>query len=624
MKIHLIFFIFILLFLVLSCTDKAVLPPICTSPDGKIEVSIQGNEQDGSLSFIVMMDRDTVIAGSPLGISLAGDSMNFVNQLKYMESKRETLEESYTMETGKQRLRRSHYTQVWYRYSNAKGSFIKIVFRVFNDGVAFRYILENTESSSVTQEVSGYRISDITNVWAIPFSSGDERVFEKSTVRSLQKKALSFPVLQESKAGNWFLISESDVSDFPLSGARFQSDTLNYIFPGKMKGVNEVGSDFHSPWRVAIMGTELASIVESCIIDHLAPPGKLKNASWVEPGIVAFPWWGDNYANSYPESLKRYIDLAAALNWRYIEFDIALVGSPDRAVDKWKTTEWIKDVVLYGDKRGVFCYGWDEIANLDTPEKRQDIFSRYKNLGIVGCKVDFVNSYSQQSRKIVEDIIIDAMKYEIMLSFHGAQAPRGFARTYPHVMTIEAVKGAEYYLEINGGKGLPPSHNCTLPFTRNVLGSMDYTPVAFSSNIRTTSAAHELALAVIFESGWQGMCDVPEAYLNSPARIFLSQLHASWDETKFLAGYPGEYCVLARRKGGNWYVAGINAGDPRRINVDLSPLKVGNKTVTIFTDRESDNKILVEKPMAISDDSPLELSMGNNGGFAFIIKGTNN
>jgi alpha-glucosidase len=367
-----------------------------------------------------------------------------------------------------------------------------------------------------------------------------------------------------------------------------------------------------------IVGKELATIVESCVIDHLAPPTKMKDVSWIEPGVTSFPWWGNNQANSYPDTIKKYIDLSAKMNWRFVEFDIALIGSSANAIEKWETTPWIKDVVDYGLQKGVLCYGWDDINNLNTPEKRATIFSKYNELGIRGIKVDYVNSYTQKSRKLVEEVINDAARYKLMVSFHGAQSPRGFARTYPHVVTLEAVKGSEYYLASNGGKGLQPAHNCILPFTRNVLGSMDYTPVAFSSKNRTTTMAHELALSVIFESGWQGICDVPEAYLNSLAKPFLSQIPSTWDETRFLDGYPGEYCCLARRRGDVWYIAGINAGSSRTVKIDLP--KTNLNKVSIYTDLDENLNSLEIVECSLSK-KPFEITMKRNGGFVFTMKG---
>jgi alpha-glucosidase len=304
--------------------------------------------------------------------------------------------------------------------------------------------------------------------------------------------------LVETKSNKWALISESDVSNYPLSSGQLKDNALQFVFSNDKIAENKTGSNFSSPWRVIILGENLGNVVESCVIDHLAPPTKMKDLSWVEPGVTSFPWWGNNLANSYPDTLKKYFDLSAEMNWRYVEFDIPLIGSPARAAEYWKSADWIKDVVDYGLEKGVLCYGWDDIKNLNTPEKRDTIFSKYNEFGVRGIKVDFVNSYTQQSRKLVEEVIQDAAKHKLMVSFHGAQSPRGFARTYPHVVTFEAVKGSEYYLEINGAKGVPASHNCILPFTRNVLGSMDYTPVAFSSKIRETTMAHQLALSVIF------------------------------------------------------------------------------------------------------------------------------
>jgi len=237
---------------------------------------------------------------------------------------------------------------------------------------------------------------------------------------------------------------------------------------------------------------------------------------------------------------------------------------------------------------------------------------------MAGIKVDFVSSYTQQTRRTVEELIRDAAEHRLMVSFHGAQSPRGFARQYPHVVTFEAVHGAEFYLTINGAKGVTPQHNCTLPFTRNVLGSMDYTPVAFSSKIRQTTMAHELALSIIFESGWQGMCDVPEAYLNSLAKPFLSQLQNTWDETKFLDGYPGEYCCMARRKGNDWFIAGINSGGARTVSLNL-PVS-GTSSTQVYTDLDNGLNSLGSSEYSISGEKPFEITMHENGGFAMIVK----
>ena len=187
------------------------------------------------------------------------------------------------------------------------------------------------------------------------------------------------------------------------------------------------------------------------------------------------------------------------------------------------------------------------------------------------------------------DLLESAGKYNLMVNFHGATIPRGWQRTYPNLMTVEAVYGAEWYNNLPVLTDKAAAHNATLPFTRNVIGSMDYTPCTFtdSQHPHITSDGHELALCVVFESGIQHLADRPESYLSLPQELqdFLTRLPSAWDETRLLSGYPGDYVVLARRKGDKWYVGGLNGNDTeKRIKVDISTLKNPGKEIKLYSD----------------------------------------
>jgi len=199
--------------------------------------------------------------------------------------------------------------------------------------------------------------------------------------------------------------------------------------------------------------------------------------------------------------------------------------------------------------------------------------------------------------------------------------PRGQRRTYPNVMTLEAVRGAEYYTF--KGNAPTPEHNCTLTFTRNVVGSMDYTPVTFtirSENPRKTTYAHELALAVIFESGWLVMADRPVAYLNSPAKELLKKLESTWDETRFIDGYPGDYVCLTRRKADKWYIAGINSGKERTLDIPLDFIPEGNYSIDIYEDKPGKEMTdLSIRKETVTPRSNLSVRMMANGGFCTVI-----
>ena len=223
---------------------------------------------------------------------------------------------------------------------------------------------------------------------------------------------------------------------------------------------------------------------------------------------------------------------------------------------------WIPELTAYAREKNILVYGWDEIKVLDNKAGRDFVFDRYKEMGLDGIKIDYIDSDSKYAMMFRDTACAEAAKRKMMVSFHGETLPRGHRRRYPNIMTNEGVRGAEYYT-FKGAQSPDSRHNCTLPFTRNVVGSMDYTPVTFTirdENPRTTTYAHELALAFAFESGWICMADRPAAYLNSPARPLLEKIEAAWDQIHFIVGFPGEYFCVARCKAGKWFVAGINGG----------------------------------------------------------------
>jgi len=266
-------------------------------------------------------------------------------------------------------------------------------------------------------------------------------------------------------------------------------------------------------------------------------------------------------------------------------------------------------------------YGWDERRNLNTPEKRAFIYEKYKELGVDGIKIDFVNSFTQKACDFRQACLSDAARHRLLVSFHGEYTPRGERRTYPNLMTQEGIKGSEYYLFARDNDTPTPQHNATIPYTRNVAGPMDYTPTAYSMPRRITTYTHETALPFVYESGWTVMCDKPEYYLNSPARHVLQEIEAAWDETRYLAGYPGEYIVIARRKGQKWTIGAINAGAARTVTISLDFSGGNYKSLLLCEDDKTDprNQCTV-RTVSIENEKTLTFEMAENGGFVAIAK----
>jgi hypothetical protein len=223
------------------------------------------------------------------------------------------------------------------------------------------------------------------------------------------------------------------------------------------------------------------------------------------------------------------------------------------------------------------------------------------------------------------EILEDAAKYNLMVNFHGATIPRGWSRTYPNLMTTEAVYGAEWYNNWTALTDKAAAHNATLPFTRNVIGSMDYTPVTFtnSQHEHITSYSHELALAVLFESGIQHFADRPEGYYNLPIaqQDFLKNFPTAWDDTKLIGGYPGEYAVMARRKADTWYIGGINGKDATQVlEVNFSFLEEGKNYTLQLTKDGADPKSFETEIKEVRKGDVLKISCLARGGFSGILK----
>ena len=609
------------------------------SPDNKIRVEVE--TQNDSLRYSVYIENKQVIVKSKLGISLKSADNHFIDKLQIISDSTAKINETYTTKTGKSTQHEVNANVLNLKIKNSAGQFMNLVFRAMNNGVGFKYKLNNAKNDTVAEELSEFLFPAKTQAWIQKYTCDNEQFYTNRLVDTMKITAYLMPALFKTTDNNWCLISESgnDASYAACQLALSKKAGLQILLPVQkfwndhpQKGTWEVlaanekplifvAPKMQTPWRVLILGNNLAPIVESNVAEDLSEPSKIADTTWIKPGVAAFPWWGDNEANDNPASLKKYIDLAAEMHWKYVEFDIGLLGNHGGyATNMWRDIKYIPEIMNYANSKGIAVYGWDERKYLDTPEKRADIFGIYQKWGVKGIKIDFLNSDKQEAMKFRIDALTDAAKYNLLVSFHGDITPRGLQRTYPNFVTQEGVRGSEYYLFAHDGEQPNPVHNCSLPFTRNVVGSMDYTPVAFSTKRRTSTYAHELALSVIVESGWLCMCDKPEMYLNSPAKEFLQQLVSVWDEIKFIDGYPGQFICLARRKGNDWYVAGISAKNASEIALNLGFIRDGDFKITLYADGENSMNELKVNELAINNKQPLKIEVAKNGGFAFIIK----
>ncbi|MCK8475691.1 glycoside hydrolase family 97 catalytic domain-containing protein [Microbacterium aurugineum] len=426
-----------------------------------------------------------------------------------------------------------------------------VVVRVSDDGFAFRYVLPAT-ATSLGAEHTRIDAGDHGRAWVQEYQTWYETPRFGSDLRDLAPGSYGFPVLVERDPQRFLLLSESDI-DGRSSGAHVDWDgTVFHVTPADDR--IEIEPGHRTPWRVIVAGT-LAEIVATELIDALAPAAQ-PGALGPRPGRAAWSWWSSQYSGAYLDVQKRFTDFAAEQGWEHVLVDCG-----------WDAA-WVPELVAYASARGIQVHLWSAWSDLDGAESLRSL-ALWRSWGVAGIKVDFMESESQERYRWYDAIIAESARVGLMVNFHGSVIPRGWARTHPHVVSYEGIRGAEYYVFY--GHPLTAAHNVIQPFTRNVVGSMDYTPVTFSAPERETTDAHELALGVAYESGITHFADDPDQYRSRPlAAAFLAELPPTWDEVRLLDGHPDTHAVVARRSGDRWFVGSI-AADTSDAAVELDP-----------------------------------------------------
>ena len=584
----------------LSCASQKVV-----SPNGKLTL-VQTDS-----SYIVNYQGNPVLNIKAQGFKgiMAENTKKYIALSRYVKV-------DYKMISGK----RSHCTNEANEYRVTLDKNTTLVWRLYNDGVAFRYELTALKGDTIPEEVTSYKISEGTTRWMHPWQQGYEEFFHKSTTGEHNGRSWCYPALIEPQKDIFVLISEAEL-DRNQSGSILRNDQDMEMF-SVCPATNELqpADNWHTPWRVAIVG-ELGELVESTLINDLSEPCRLTDTDWIEPGVVSWIYWAHNHGSNDYNIIKKYVDMAAELHLPYVLIDAEW--------DEMKDGKTIVDAVNYAKEKGVkpmiwynSTTGWIGGApgpkyRLNKPEDREKEFAWCQSIGVTGVKIDFFNGDGQNDIEYYHDLMESTARHHLLVNFHGATTTRGWQRTYPHMLTTEAVYGAEWYNNTHTFTNKAACHNATLPFTRNVIGPMDYTPCAFSDSQHPhiTTHAHELALTVLYESGLQHLADRPESFLAQPKEVkeFLGNLVSAWDDTRFVSGYPGEYAVIARRTGNTWYVAGINGTDEAKtIPVNLNRIVDQFSKAQLFLDGNMwDIKTVTTLPT--------EVKCQPRGGFVIVI-----
>lgn len=583
-----------------------------TSPNGKITVTLDGH------SLKVCYDKLQVLDIAEAGVD-ATTAVTLTQRIKA----------DYQMLTGK----RSHCVNEANEYRIGS-----VVLRVYNDGIALR-----SQWSAVTPQPSDivYRIPEGTRRWMQQWCDSYEGFFPLSTTYKVVpvpsysgtfksaegwNNRWGYPALLEPQEGVFTLITEANIEHGRSASCLYNDGELFKVVPAEQEPslpLERAGEEAFTPWRVAIIGT-LKDVVESTLVTDVSNASKIANPNWIQPGVVSWIYWAYNHGSNDYNIIKKYVDMAEKLHLPYVLIDAEWDDMNKLASNGGKT---IEDAVAYAKSKGVkpliwynSSIGWVDGAptpkfRLNKPEDREKEFAWCEKIGVAGVKIDFFSGDNQRNMDFQLDLLENAARHHLLVNFHGATIPRGWQRTWPNLMSTEGVYGAEWYNNVPTFTQKAACHNATLPFTRNVIGPMDYTPCTFSDSQHPhiTTHGHELALTVLFESGLQHLADRPESYLAQPQEVqdFLSSLPAAWDETRFVAGYPGEYVIMARRSGNKWYLAGINGTD----DVKEVPLAFQGKNATLLTDepgKEQNWRIEKQKK------TPKSVVFQPRGGFCYI------
>ena len=623
------------------------------SPSGNLKVVVgQCPETEGLYyQLFVVTDDNTVEAIKPSPLGIAYDDQDFSSKLTIKKiSEPVTVKDSYSLKIGKKTQVEAMGNEFTVTAVNENKKEVGIRFRLYDDGLAFQYLLSGEGVVTVKSESTGFAIPANGKAWIHPYDipkEYDAPAYETpckveipiGQTAPADFNGWAFPML--FNANNvWILITEAGAEAFNYGGTHINSDCGNGLYTVSFSEETESGGmercsnlpqarlPFATNWRVIICGESPSTIVETNLIQTLNPATPYTDLDWIKPGISAWSWWSVRQSPQDYELMLPFIDMASQFGWPYHLVDGGWPNMKNGNLEK---------ILDYANAKNVDIWAWYDsgvrfhyhphlfkASIMYDPETRKAEMKRLSKLGVKGVKIDFFNSDKPCVMKLYEDILKDAMDARLMINFHGCTLPRGWERTYPNLLTMEAIMGEECYDFRPNYPDETPALNTVIPFSRNVVGPTDYTPTQFSNEYRRyrriTTVAHELALPILIESGITHIVDHYKSLGEAPdfVKALLSEIPSAWDETKFLSGYPGKEVVLARRSGDNWYIAGINGESiEKELTVDLSPL-AAQGILNLITDGAT-MQDFTQTEIQPSEGSPITVKTLPYGGFVAVI-----
>jgi len=621
------------------------------SPSGKISVKIQVDE---TVKYSVLLNGTEIISPSVISMKI-DDGSTWGNEAKIRKAKTISVSEEITPVVQRK------YAKIKNEYNQLTLSFkgYSLQFRAYDEGAAYRWVSEKKDAYKVVSEQAMFAFPADYKIWfpeeESMFSHQERSYLYESLSDITADRFGSTGMLVDCANGVKTYISESDLMDY--AGMFLQGCSENpTALVGKFAGVvleekrltdrdvkptkyadyiAECEGPRNFPWRLMIISENDIDLLQSELVYKLGPEQKITDTDWIKPGKVAWDWW--NACNVYGvdfksgvnnDTYKYYIDFASKYGLEYIILDEGWYHLDDilDVVDEID----VKELVDYGKTKNVGVILWVVWKTLD--EKLIEALDKFKEWGIEGIKIDFMQRDDQWMVNFYEKIAAECAKRKILVDFHGAYKPSGLDRAYPNVISYEGVKG----LENAKWSNLPdPEHNVTLPYIRMVAGAMDFTPgamlnankenfrIVFTKPMSPGTRCHQLGMYVIFESPLQMLSDNPSNYYREPESMeFLEAVPSVWDDTKALAGKAGDYVAMARRSGDTWFVGAMTDWDARILELNLDFLGDGNYTMRVWKDGINADKHAADfarEESSVTSSSKIKVDMAPGGGWVAVI-----
>jgi Glycoside hydrolase 97. len=630
---------------------------VISSPDQKIEVTVSDGKE---LMWSIRYQNEVILKLSRIAMYVEESNVIFGMNTSAQKVTRNSVDETTeALVPTKSRYVRDHYNQMSLNFKEG----YSVTFRVYNNGTAYRF--ETSLPSSkihVEKETVEFNLGgDYSAYWpketSPNFITHCEGHFDYLPITDIPNQQYAFlPIYLSAESGAKMVITEADLFDYPnlfLSGTA--DKTLNGVFPPVIleKQIKE-GSDRNEeiirnadyiaetggkrtfPWRLLIIEPDDKSLLENNLVYQLSTPGVEGDKTWIKPGRISWDWWStlnvynvDFEAGVNTQTYKYFIDFAANYGLEYILLDEGWSAGTWNIRESNKDID-IQELVRYGKEKNVGIVLWALWNPLS--EDIEGILELYRQWGIQGVKIDFMQRNDQEMVNFYEEVGKVAFEKQLLVDFHGSFKPSGLHRKYPNVMTYEGVYGLEHN---KSSHDITPNHDLILPFTRMVAGPMDYTPGAtvnatendfhmnFIHPMSQGTRAHQGALFIAFESPLQMFADSPSNYYKTPDfTSFIAQIPTVWDETKAIVAEAGKYLAIARRNGDKWFVASLTNWDQRKLSIHFDFISNAKYKAQILKDGINANKYgsdFKTDEIYILKDQTLEIDMAKGGGWAAIL-----